>query len=133
MSAAALVVKPGGTIIAAADCWDGVPDHGNYSRLLQAVKTPADLLTMARTPSEQCQDMWQVHCQALVSAKADVYVYSHNLTPSQIEAAHLKPCNDIDALIQTLVSRYGPDVSICVLPEGPQTIPYLAKMAQATT
>ena len=30
LSAAARVVKPGGTIICAAECRDGIPDHGDY-------------------------------------------------------------------------------------------------------
>ena len=30
MSAAARVVRQGGAIIVAADCWDGIPDHGLY-------------------------------------------------------------------------------------------------------
>ncbi|MFH1069061.1 MAG: nickel-dependent lactate racemase, partial [Candidatus Glassbacteria bacterium] len=31
MSAAANVVKPGGSIIVAADCWDGIPEHGEFA------------------------------------------------------------------------------------------------------
>ena len=35
MSAASQVVKPGGAIIIAAECWDGIPDHGLYGQLLR--------------------------------------------------------------------------------------------------
>ncbi|MDA0231850.1 MAG: nickel-dependent lactate racemase, partial [Chloroflexi bacterium] len=34
MSAAAKVVKTGGTIICAAECRDGIPDHGSYAEIL---------------------------------------------------------------------------------------------------
>ncbi|MBN1564416.1 MAG: nickel-dependent lactate racemase [Anaerolineae bacterium] len=129
MSAAALVVKPGGTIIAAADCWDGLPDHGEYAQLLHSADSPAALLEMVRAPGYQRQDMWQGHIQALVSQKAEVYVYSDHLTDAQLEAALLKPCRNIGALVADLLTRYGSDASICVLPEGPQTIPYLAEQA----
>jgi hypothetical protein len=27
--------------------------------------------------------------------------------------------------VAELLQKYGPDATICVLPEGPQTIPYL--------
>jgi nickel-dependent lactate racemase len=127
MSAAALVVKPGGTIIAAADCWDGLPDHGEYAKLLHSADSPAALLGLIRAPGYQRQDMWQGHIQALVSEKADVYVYSHNLTDAQLDAALLKLCRHIEALVGDLLTRYGADAAICVLPEGPQTIPYLAE------
>ena len=36
MSAAAEVVRPGGTIICAAECRDGLPDHGSYGALLRS-------------------------------------------------------------------------------------------------
>ena len=44
MSAAAKVVKPGGAIICAAECWDGIPDHGLYGQLLTEASSPRDLL-----------------------------------------------------------------------------------------
>jgi nickel-dependent lactate racemase len=125
MSAAALVVKPGGTIIAAAECWDGIPDHGEYAQLLHSADSPTALLDVIRAPGYQRQDMWTVQLQAMVSEKADVYVYSQNLTDAQIGAAHLQPCGNIEALVEALLARYGLNATICVLPEGPQTIPYL--------
>jgi nickel-dependent lactate racemase len=54
---------------------------------------------------------------------ADVYVYSHGLTAQEIEAALFFPCSDINATIENLQKKYGPQASIAVIPEGPQTIP----------
>ena len=44
MSAAAQVVRPGGTIVCAAECRDGFPDHGSYREELTAAASPAALL-----------------------------------------------------------------------------------------
>lgn len=126
MSAAAQVVKPGGSIIIAADCWDGIPEHGQYGQMLRERDSPQALLDMVRRPGFQRQDMWQIHIQSLICLKADVYLYSHNLSDDQIKGAMLKPCRDIAATVAELLSKYGPAATICVLPEGPQTIPYLA-------
>ncbi len=41
MSAAAQVVRPGGAIIIAADCWDGIPEHGRYARIAARGSQPA--------------------------------------------------------------------------------------------
>ena len=41
MSAASEAVRPGGAIIVAAQCWDGLPDHGEYARLLRSAEQPA--------------------------------------------------------------------------------------------
>jgi nickel-dependent lactate racemase len=125
MSAAAQVVKPGGSIIITADCWDGIPAHGEYKQLLMQGETVEDLLKIVRDPHLQKQDKWQVHIQALISQKAKVFFYTHNLIREQIEACKLLPCTNIKATIQELVEQYGPEATICVLLEGPRTIPYV--------
>ncbi|MBN1154890.1 nickel-dependent lactate racemase [candidate division KSB1 bacterium] len=126
MSAAAKIVKKGGAIIIASECRDGVPDHGLYKDLLLNAKDPEDLLTTIRQPDFLNQDQWEAQIQALVQQKADVYVYSDNLSPELLESLLLKSCIDIRALIGTLLqSAYGADATICVLPQGPLTIPYV--------
>ena len=125
VSAAAQVVKEGGSIIIAADCWDGIPDHGEYGRLLGEAKNPESLLVTIRAPGFQRQDMWQAQIQAMVSLKADVFVYSHNLTDEQIKRALLMPCRDIAVTTGQLLQKYGRQATICLLPEGPLTIPYI--------
>jgi lactate racemase len=127
MSAAAQIVKRGGTIIVAADCWDGIPEHGLYKKLLFDATSPAALLEKTRSGQCCCQDAWQAHVHATICEKADVYLFSRNLTDDQIERAMLKPCHDIAAIVDRLLQSYGRDASICILPEGPQTIPYVGK------
>jgi nickel-dependent lactate racemase len=125
MSAAAQVVRDGGAIIIAADCWDGIPDHGLYGQLLREAKSPQDILDTIREPGFLKQDQWQAQVQAQIQLKAEVYVYTHNLTEEQIASAHLRSCPKIEDTVQSLLEEYGQEARICVLPEGPQTIPYV--------
>ncbi len=126
MSAAARIVKQGGAIIVAADCWDGIPEHGQYKRLLFEASNPQTLLETVRSADGCCQDAWQAQIHAQVCEKASVYLFSHNLTDEQIARSLLKPCRDIAQTVEVLLRVYGRDASICILPEGPQTIPYIA-------
>jgi nickel-dependent lactate racemase len=126
MSAAAQIVRPGGSIIVAADCWDGIPDHGEYASLLQEAENVEQILEMVRDPDCDRQDRWQAHIQALISRTADVYFHSHNLSDEQIRSIHLLPCRDIERTVAALLGKYGNQAKICVLPEGPQSIPYVA-------
>jgi hypothetical protein len=71
------------------------------------------------------QDQWQAQIQAQIQLQADVYVRSDNLTDQQIEGALLRPSPRVEDTLQRLLGKYGPQASICVLPEGPQTIPYI--------
>ncbi len=124
MSAAARIVKPGGAIIAAAECSDGLPDHGNFKRLLQMRETAQALLEMIEAPGFELYDQWQAQSQALVQRKAQVYLYS-SLDPDTVRNAMLTPTDDLEATLGELLGRYGPQARIAVLPEGPQTVPYV--------
>lgn len=125
MSAAAQVVKQGGSIIVAAECWDGIPDHGMYKQLLSEAANPQDMLDRICTPGFLEHDQWEAQIQALIQLKADVYVHSTHLSDELIVEAHLKPCPSIETTMDEILQKEGRQVRICVLPEGPQTIPYI--------
>jgi nickel-dependent lactate racemase len=127
MSAAAQIVRPGGAIVIAAECWDGIPEQGMYGQLLKNSSNPTTLLEMIMQSGFSKQDQWQAQIQAQIQLKADVYVYSSYLHPDQIRSALLKPAESIGSVLDCLVKQYGKGASICVLPEGPQTIPYIAQ------
>jgi nickel-dependent lactate racemase len=128
MSAAARIVKPGGAIIAVSECSDGLPDHGNFRQLLQMRRTPQELLEMIEAPGFELYDQWEAQSQAIVQRKAEVYLYS-SLAPATVRDAMLTPIDDIEATLAALLERYGPDARIAVLPEGPQTVPYVLDAA----
>lgn len=129
MSAAEQIVRPGGSIIIAAECAEGVPGHGLYGQLLGEAADAAELANNVLQAQETRQDQWQAQIQARIQARADVYVYADGLSDSQIENALLQPCRDIPALLEQLLERYGADARIAILPEGPQTIPWLKTSA----
>jgi lactate racemase len=125
MRAAEQIVRPGGAIIIAAECWDGIPGHGLYGELLRQANSPRELLRRIQAPGFLEQDQWQAQIQAMVQLKADVYVYSDCLSDEQITRALLRPCRDIPATVAELRRRFGDGAAIAVMPEGPQTIAYL--------
>jgi nickel-dependent lactate racemase len=124
MSAAARVTRPGGSIIVAAECRDGIPEHGSFGRLLREAADADDLLARIRAPGFRMDDQWEAQILALIVKKADVYVHADGLTPEQITLAKLRPCASIDEQVGMLLEKHGRDAKICVLPEGPQTVPY---------
>jgi hypothetical protein len=71
-------------------------------------------------------DQWQVQILARILGKADVQLYCDGLGPDAVRAAHLTPTADRAGSIAEAVERHGPGARVCYLPEGPQTIPYLA-------
>ena len=126
MSAAAQVVSEGGSIICAAECSDGLPDHGEFRQLLAMRDTPQELLEMVNEPGFSRHDQWQVQLQAQIQVRARVLLKSGYLTDEQVRSAHLEPVDDVERATADCLDGYGPDAEVCVLPEGPQTIPYVA-------
>lgn len=125
MSAAARITKPGGDIILLSECRDGVPAHGMYGKLMQEADSVDDMLKTVRAPGYHEQDMWQVFIHAKILKQATVHIYTDGLNKAEIESAKLVHCSDVLETLGQLVARRGDGVKICVLPEGPQTIPYL--------
>lgn len=124
MSAAARIVKPGGAIIVAAECSDGLPEHGNFKELLRMCRSAEELLDLIEAPGFEMHDQWQAQSQALVQQKAEVFLYS-SLPAATARSAMLTPTSDIEGTLAELQERFGPAARIAVLPEGPQTVPYL--------
>ncbi len=131
MSAAAKVVKPGGTIVCAAECRDGLPDHGAYGEILRSRPSAQSLLDMIQAPGYSRPDQWQVQIQAQIQLKAEVFVHAGGLSDHALRAAHFEPAGDVAGTTVGALERAGPDATLCVLPRGPQTIPYLRGEAGA--
>jgi nickel-dependent lactate racemase len=125
MSAAAQIVKPGGTIVCAAECCDGLPAHGSYGDVLASASTPTALLAMISSTGYAMPDQWQVQIQAQILLRARVLMRADGLTSRELRAAHLTPIDDVSAAVREALRRTGPTATLCVLPQGPQTIPYL--------
>jgi lactate racemase len=126
MSAAAQIVTPGGAIVLASECSDGLPDQGGYKQLLYESAGPDAFLARLGEPGfVPVHDQWEVQVQALIQRKARVFVKSGGLSPADLRAAWLEPVDDISACVSRLVDEYGPNTRVAVLPEGPQTIPYV--------
>jgi lactate racemase len=125
MSAAAKIVKPGGTIVCAAECRDGLPNHGSYGQVLASQPSPARLLEMINAPGYSTPDQWQVQVQAQIQLKATVMVKTSGLGPNVVRAAHFVPFEDVSAVVEMALARAGAGATLCALPQGPQTIPYI--------
>jgi nickel-dependent lactate racemase len=126
MSAAATVVRPGGLIICAAECADGFPDHGSFRAELAAEPSPERLLAAIAARPRTVPDQWQVQVLARVLSRARVGVHTAGLSPADLRSAHLFAVPDIAAAVHAELAAAGPAARVCVLPEGPQTIPYVA-------
>ena len=128
MSAAHQIIRDGGIMICATECSDGLPNVGRYKEILRSAETPTKLLEMINNPKYNQHDQWQVQIQAQIQQTSDIYIKSDYLSESEIRDAHLESIDDISDFVETLVHNSKVPLKICVLPEGPQTIPYVQQL-----
>jgi nickel-dependent lactate racemase len=130
LSAAALIVKGRGTIVMCAECSDGFPEHGNFKDIVRAKPTARELLAMIEAPGYAVYDQWAAQSTALVLLAARVFLHS-SLPNDAVRAALLEPTDDPAAAVRTALTAAGPDATCAALPQGPETVPYLAEPALA--
>ncbi len=122
MSAGARVIKPGGTLIIACECREGVPADSSFDKLLRSASSPAEILSLLASRGFQRPEQWQAQIQAIIQRNANVLLYS-SLSDEVVKRAHLTPCRDIGGAVDGLMGNNG--ARVAVLPQGPLTIPYL--------
>jgi nickel-dependent lactate racemase len=129
MTAAASIVKPGGLIVCAAECRDGFPEHGDFRASLTAAPDVATMLQTIEQRTQTVPDQWQLQMLGRILVRARVALYSDYLSDAEIRSAHLTPVSDIAIAVAGECARVGDEATVCALPEGPQTIAYVADRA----
>ncbi len=126
ISAAAQIVTDGGLIIAACECADGFPAHGNFARLLFEHKSPRAILETVSQPGFSMFDQWEAQLLAMIQVRARVALFSA-LPADDVRRAHLDHVDDLDQHLALSMHRLGAKTPIAVLPDGPLTIPYIRR------
>ena len=126
MSAAAGVVKQGGLIVCAAECRDGFPSHGSFRDELTSASSPQALLAAIESRAQTVPDQWEAQIQAKIQTRARVVMQTSFLSDDELAGAHLEQTQDIAETVAIALAAAGQDARVCALPEGPQTIPFVA-------
>ena len=126
MSVAAQACAPGGAILLVAECREGL-GAAEYVGLLESERSPSELLRAIDRPAHATTiDQWQVHVQAMVQARCDVWLHS-SLPRETVEAAHLRYAADVTGTLAAIIDEkrtaLGREPSVCVLPHGQLTVP----------
>lgn len=124
MAAGARILKPGGTLILAAECREGVPDGCPMDALFRRTRKPQEVLDLLATPGFHEPEQWQAQILAQLQTRFEVLVHS-TLPNDRLRALHLAPCHDIAATVRERLETRGDTARVAVLPQGPLTIPYL--------
>lgn len=118
LSAAERVVRPGGTILMAADCVDGLPPEGDFANILRGAPSLEALMDGSARPR---LDYWSAQVLARVLTYAEVSLFSAGLSNDDLAIARLRRIDDLQAELRQRL-RKQPQARVCVLPRGPLTV-----------
>ncbi len=129
LSAAAQGVRPGGAVVLAAECAEGL-GLSHFEELLEERESPQALLEMIRDERSCRHDQWGVQVGAMVMVRVESHLHSR-MTPAMVRKAHMVPCEDVSRTVDDLRKRHrnrngGGEPSVLVLPYGQLTVPRVA-------
>jgi len=124
MSAAARIVKPDGAIVSVPSAATASPITATSSSSCRCAARRSRCWRCWPSLASRCTTSGRPEPRRSFSARPMSTLYS-SLDAATVRAAMLKPIDDIAATLAMLIELYGPDARIAVLPEGPQTVPYL--------
>lgn len=125
ISAASRIVEPGGTIVVASRCNAGLPNEGEFRRLLADPRPSGELLDAILASERTPHDQWQVQTLLQCLRQADIVLFS-SLAAADRALTRTRHSDDLPATLEELRRRHGAArLPVAVMPMGPLTIPVL--------
>jgi len=129
MVAALPIVKPGGTIVLAAEMGEGIGSE-DFQRLFDENATAEAFMERVLGSDYYVPDQWQLEELAKVLRKAKVKVVTDGLPPAVLERLFVEPARSVEAAVSDALAEHGPDATIAAIPHGPYVIAELAPRRQ---
>ncbi len=122
------IVKQGGSILLVAACSEGIGSKP-FTELLFKTDDLTAFVQGLYNPANFVIDQWQLEELAKVARKADIYFYTDGIPSQQRSKLFVHPLRTPQEGIQEFLVRYGENVQIAAIPEGPYV---LAKVESVT-
>jgi nickel-dependent lactate racemase len=119
------VVKPGGTIVLAAECAEGVgsPD---FTRVLLATDDLEAFVRHISQPGVFVPEEWEVEELAKAARHAEILCVADGIPAETLAQCFVTPVPSVEAGVRLALQRHGPDARLLAIPRGPYVIPYVA-------
>lgn len=119
------ILKPGGTILIASACTEGVGNKHFLDALLECSDIRAFPETISQPDWKFVADQWQIEELAKAVRHHHAMLLCEGIPPELAEQLFVEPVTSIDEGISRCFRRYGTDMKIAVIPKGPYVIPYV--------
>jgi nickel-dependent lactate racemase len=115
------IVKQGGSILLVAACSEGIGSKP-FTDLLFKTDDLTAFVQGLYNPANFVIDQWQLEELAKVARKAEIYFYTDGIPYQQRSKLFVHPLKNPQEGIEEFLARYGEDVKIAAIPEGPYVL-----------
>ncbi|MBN2433449.1 MAG: nickel-dependent lactate racemase [Acidobacteria bacterium] len=121
MAAAIPALRPGGTILIASACAEGLGSD-DYCRVLDKVTDPGRFLDELMAGRWFIPDQWCAQETYQIVREYPVWLYTDGISAETVRRLHLRPVDSISEAVTELLGMYGPMARWAVVPDGPMVI-----------
>jgi len=114
------ILKPGGTIVLASACDEGI-GNPHFAKTLLGLQDIATFLTQISSPDwRPIPDQWQVEELAKACRSATIRMVARGIDPATLAKLHVQPFQSVEGALEDLTG------TIAVIPKGPYVLPAIA-------
>lgn len=125
MVAAMNILKPGGTVIIASSCSEGIGSQ-EFNEIAEKFSTIESFMEAIIADRYFILNQWQIEELGKVLRKGKVKFYTDALSAETLRRFYVEPVGSLEQAMSESLAEYGPNASVAVLPEGPYVLAELA-------
>jgi len=118
LTAAAPIVKKGGTIILAAQCESGLGSE-EFTTLATDARELETIIKELVSERVFIIDQWQFEKFAQARRKADIILVAEGIPAQQKNRMHLRWTETVQEALALALKHHGPNARVAVIPKGP--------------
>lgn len=118
------VVKPGGTILIASECSEGVGSHDFKTALLE-IEDLEEFVRHISQPDVFVPEEWEIEELAKVARHANIICVADGIPAETLAQCFVTPAPTVEQGLEIAFQKHGRTASILAIPRGPYVIPYL--------
>jgi nickel-dependent lactate racemase len=115
------ILKPGGTIIIASACAEGVGCK-EFEEIADQFASIDDFTKAITTDDQSFVEQWQLEELAKALQKGKVKVITNGVPAEVLQKFFVVPCATVEEAIAEALEEYGQHATIAIIPEGPSVL-----------
>jgi nickel-dependent lactate racemase len=115
------ILKPGGTIIIASACEEGVGCK-EFEEFVAQFATIDDCMAAITSGEQSFPEQWQLVELAKALRKGKIKVVCSGIPTETLEKLFIVPCSSVEEAVADALAEYGERATIAVIPEGPSVL-----------